>query len=177
MAFPAPSIGDVLMLSQLAWRLGCAFTAGRRGAPAEFQEVENELKSLTTAITLLAEALDEDGSLLARSEEKTKEGLEKILSCCRQTLDNLDAFINQYQEIRRPDEAGGLAPQRSWRQVIMRNWKTIMWTTEGGGVQSLRNMLAMHAQSISLTMHALQRCVAPTTSSRNHCCIVGADKQ
>ena len=157
MAFPTPSIGDILMLSQLAWKIGCAFTAGRAGAPAQFHEVENELRSLTTAITLLAESLDEDGSLLARSDERTREGLDKILSCCRQTLDDLDAFVSQYQEIRRPDEAGGLATQRAWRSMLLRNYKKIMWTTEGGDIQSLRNMLAMHTQSISLTLQALQR--------------------
>ncbi|MCJ1320126.1 hypothetical protein MMC15_005463 [Xylographa vitiligo] len=156
MAFPTPSIGDILMLSQLAWKIGCAFTAGRAGAPAQFQEVENELKSLTTAITLLAESLDEDGSLLARADGRTREGLDKILGCCRQTLDALDSFVNQYQEVRRPDEAGGLATQKSWRSVLLKNYKKIIWTTEGGSIQSLRNMLAMHTQSVSLTMQALQ---------------------
>ncbi|MCJ1400113.1 hypothetical protein MMC11_003316 [Xylographa trunciseda] len=156
MAFPTPSIGDILMLSQLAWKIGCAFTAGQAGAPAQFQEVENELKSLTTAITLLAESLDEDGSLLARADERTREGLDKILGCCRQTLNDLDSFVSQYQEIRRFDEAGGLATQKSWRSVLLKNYKKIMWTTEGGSIQSLRNMLAMHTQSISLTLQALQ---------------------
>lgn len=79
MAFAGISIGDILMLSQLSWKIGCAFTAGRSGAPSQFQEVENELKSLTTAITLLAESIDEDGGLLARSDAKTREGLDKIL--------------------------------------------------------------------------------------------------
>ena len=144
------------MLSQLAWKIGCAFTAGRAGAPAQFQEVENELKSLTTAITLLAESLDEDGSLLARADERTQEGLDKILGCCRQTLDDLDSFVIQYQEVRRPDEAGGLATRKTWRAVLLKNYKKIMWTTEGGSIQSLRNMLVMHTQSISLTMQALQ---------------------
>lgn len=72
------------MLSQLAWKLGCAFTSGRSGAPSEFQEVENELTSLTKAITLLTEALDKDDGILARADEKTKDGLDKILECCRQ---------------------------------------------------------------------------------------------
>lgn len=79
-----PSVGDLMMLSQLAWKIGCAFTSGRHGAPAEFQEVENELTGLTKSITLLTEALDRDDSLLARADEKTKDGLDKILECCRQ---------------------------------------------------------------------------------------------
>jgi hypothetical protein len=157
MSFLTPSVGDILMLSQLAWRIGCAFTAGRASAPAQFQEVENELKGLNQAIMLLAETLDEDGSLLQRADDKTKEGLDKILGCCRQTLDVLESFVIQYQEIKRPDEHGGLASQRTWRQVLVRHYKTITWTTEGGDIQQLRNKLQMHTQSISLTMQALQR--------------------
>ncbi|MCJ1478702.1 hypothetical protein MMC13_007384 [Lambiella insularis] len=156
MAFPMPSIGEILMLSQLAWKIGCAFTAGKAGAPTQFLEVENELKSLTNAITLLAENLDEDDSLLGHSDELIKGSIYKILSCCKQTLDDLESFVNQYQEVRRPGAAGGLATQKSWRPVLVKNYKHIMWTTEGGGIESLRNMLAMHTQSISLTMRALQ---------------------
>lgn len=73
-----------MLLSQLAWKLGCAFTSGRSGAPSEFRAVENELTSLTKSITLLSEALDRDDSILARADEKTKDGLDEILECCRQ---------------------------------------------------------------------------------------------
>ena len=154
-----PSIGDILMLSQLAWRIGRAFTSGRAGAPTEFQEVENELQSLTTSLTLLAEALDQDDSIISRADEKTKEGLDKILGSCRQTLENLDSFVSQYQEIKRLDGENNMATQRSWKRLLVRNYKTICWTGEGGTIQALRNMLHMHVNSISLTMQALHRSV------------------
>lgn len=83
MAF-TPSIGDIMMLSQLAWKIGCAFTSGRGGAPAEFKEVKDELTSLTKSIDMLAEALDKDDSMITRADAKTREGLDKILECCRQ---------------------------------------------------------------------------------------------
>ena len=108
-------------------------------------------------MTSLAKSIDDDEGILARSDQRTKEGLSKILGYCRQTLANLDSFVNKYQEIRIPDEPGGRLQQRSWRQILLKNWKKILWTTEGGGIQSLRNMLAMHVQSISLTIQALQR--------------------
>lgn len=122
--------------------------------------MENELKSLTNAITLLAESLDSDepkGGILARADQRTKEGLDKIIGCCRQTLENLEAFVDQYQEIRRSEESTGLASQRRWKSLLLKNWKKIMWTTEGGGIQSLRSMLAIHISSITLAMQALQR--------------------
>lgn len=152
-----PSIGDILMLSQLAWKIGCAFTSGRAGAPAEFREVENELHGLTKALTLLAEALDQDDSIISRADERTKEGLDKILECCRQTLENLNSFVSQYQEIKKPDGPGGMTTQRSWKRLLVRNYKTICWTGEGGNIQALRSMLHMHVNSISLTMQALHR--------------------
>ena len=166
MAF-TPSVGDVMMLSQLAWKIGCAFTSGRAGAPAEFQEVENELKSLTTSITLLAESLDKDDSIITRSDDKTREGLDKILGFCRQTLENLDAFVNQYQEIRRHDGVGGVVTEKRWKHLLIKNYKKIMWTTEGGGIQSLRDMLAMHTESVSLTVQALQKYAYSTV----FCCL------
>ena len=156
-----PSIGDILMLSQLAWRIGCAFTSGRAGAPAEFKEVENELHSLTKALTLLAEALDEDDSIISRADEKTKEGLEKMLECCQQTLENLNSFVGQYQEIKKPDGESHITTQRSWKRLLIRNYKTIGWTGEGGTIQALRNMLHMHVNSISVTVLSLQRLVTP----------------
>ena len=72
------------MLSQLAWKIGCAFTSGKSSAPAEFQEVKNELTNLTKSIDMLAEALDNDDSIIVKADDKTKEGLDKILECCRQ---------------------------------------------------------------------------------------------
>jgi hypothetical protein len=165
MAFPTPSIGDILMLSHLAWKIGCAFTAGRNGAPREFQEVEKELRGLTGAITMLAETLDDADSIYARCDERTQKGLATIVGCCSQSLSNLESFVAQYQDIKRTDGAldtggGGLAAgmriQGSWKNVLLKNWKTIAWTTEGGNIQSLRAMLVVHTQSITLAMQALQ---------------------
>lgn len=144
------------MLSQLAWKIGSAFTSGRKGAPAEFQEVENELNSLTTSLTLLAEVLDEDDSIIARADQNTRDGVDKIIESCKQTLDNLNSFVLRYQEIRKPDGENG-PTLRSWKRLLIRNYKTISWTGEGGNVQSLRNVLQIHVNSITLTMQALQR--------------------
>jgi len=92
------SIGDIMLLSSLAWKIGRAFTSGRNGAPAEFQEVENELNALNGAITLLADALDDDDSILARSDDKTKEGLDKILGCCQQVSSLVATYLHPLAE-------------------------------------------------------------------------------
>ncbi len=81
MASPV-SIGDLMMLSSLAWRIGSAFTSGRAGAPAEFQEVENELISLKTALGVLLDTLNGDHSILSPADRRTNEGLGTILASC-----------------------------------------------------------------------------------------------
>ncbi len=148
------------MISQIAWKVARAFTAGRSGAPKEFAEVENELQSLTTSLDQLAEALEEDAGLLAAANDKTKAGVSKVLICCRQTLQDLDSFVLRYQIIRKPDPGANpveQASERGWKTMLLRNWRTIWWTTEGGSIQTLREILQMHVSSITLTMQALQR--------------------
>ncbi|KAI9806341.1 MAG: hypothetical protein M1825_006456 [Sarcosagium campestre] len=150
------NIGDVLMLSQMAWKIGSAFTAGRKGAPHEFEEVENELRSLTNSLVLLAETLEETDSILAAADQKTQTGVKRVFDCCKQTILELESFVNRYQDIKSPAPDDGHRAERSWKQVLVRNYKTLWWTTEGGNIQSVRNMLHMHVSAIAMTMDALK---------------------
>ncbi|KAF9631322.1 hypothetical protein BFW01_g2184 [Lasiodiplodia theobromae] len=173
------NIGDILMLSQLAWKIGRAFTAGRKGAPAEFVEVESEVNGLAKALKLLAETLftdssdapatgDGDGadrraeyegggsSMLARANAETRSGVEVILQSCRQTLKDLESLVEQYQVIRKHRTSGGFSIERSWSDLVLSAYKKMLWTAEGGNIQALRNMLHMHTSTINLTMQALQ---------------------
>ena len=47
------------------------------------------------------------------------------------------------------------------------DYKKILWTSEGGNIQALRNMLQMHVGSISITVKALQRYPAAALISGN----------
>ena len=71
-----------MLLGSLAWKIGCAFTSGRSGAPSEFREVENELRSLQESLSSLADTLGDDGSILSRADDRTQEGLKRIISSC-----------------------------------------------------------------------------------------------
>lgn len=52
------SIGDVVLITQIAWTLAQAFTKGRKSAPAEFCEVESQLYSLSAALEAFKKARD-----------------------------------------------------------------------------------------------------------------------
>lgn len=146
------------MLSQLAWKIGRAFTAGRKGAPAEFLDVETAINGLAKALKLLAETLfaEADDSVLAKADSETKSGVATILLSCQRTLQDLDSLMDQYQVIKKHRTSGGFTIERSWSDLVLSNYQSMMWTTEGGDVQTLRNMVNMHTSTVALTMQALQ---------------------
>jgi hypothetical protein len=156
-----PSIGDILILSQTAWRVGRAFTAGRKNAPAEFREVESEINGLAKALKLLAEAIfaDSDHGLLQQADQEIQDGLSAVLTSCQQTVQDLDSLMDQYQVVKKTRTQGGFAVERSWSDLVINQYQTMMWTTEGGNIQHLRHSLKMHTSSMSLIQQALQRCV------------------
>jgi hypothetical protein len=145
-----PSIGDILMLSQTAWRIGRAFTQGKKSAPAEFAEVEREADGLSEALQLVAETLNSDGSILDKAEDTTKSAVTTILDSAQRTLSDLESFVARYRIIK--PQTG----ERAWSELVLANYKTLKWTTEGGDITSLRDMLNMHTSTINLTMQALQ---------------------
>jgi hypothetical protein len=138
------------MLSQTAWRIGRAFTQGRKSAPAEFAEVEREADGLSEALQLVAETLNTDGSILDKAEDSTKAAVSTILDSAQRTLSDLESFVARYRIIK--SQTG----ERSWSDLVLANYKTIKWTTEGGDIVALRDMLHMHTSTITLTMQALQ---------------------
>lgn len=151
------SVGDILMLSQTAWKIGRAFSKGKKGAPSEFGEVEREANGLSEALKLVAATLHTDGSLLAQADDETRSAVNTILESAGRTLEDLESFVERYHVIKKDKtSAGGFAVERNWSEVVLANYKTFKWTTEGGNINDLRNMLQMHATSINLIMQALQ---------------------
>jgi len=164
-----PSIGDILLLSQIAWSVGRAFTAGRRGAPAEFAEVEREAQGLCEALKLLAETFDKDGDIITRASPELQHGVATILASAQITLKDLESFVDQYTIIRNSNTPGGIIPEKTWRDTVIKNYKKIAWTREKGDIQALRNLIHMHSNTINLTMQALQTCVYCTNTDLCAC--------
>lgn len=144
------------MLSQTAWKIGRAFTHGNKCAPSEFAELEREANGLSDALKLVAETLHADGSILSQADDDTTSAISAILGSAHKTLDDLDSFVERYQVIKKKQTNGGWVVERHWSDVVLANYKKFKWTTEGGDITELRNMLQMHTNSIALTMQALQ---------------------
>lgn len=138
MAFQV-SIGDGVLLAQIAWRLAKTFTNGRQSAPAEFQELENELYALSAALTAVENS----------SDTATQDVLKHILQNCKQLLANLEEIVNKYMVVSEKTDPGEPKLTR-WSKSIVRNWRKIEWTTERGDIDSLRSQFIVHINSLNL---------------------------
>lgn len=158
------------MLSQIAWKIGRAFTAGRSGAPPEFFEIETEVNNLATSLKLLVEVLFNESprsgmtgtgeGLLAQADRRTRMGVATILQSCQKTLQDLDDLVQRYQDVKTyRTSAGATITDRGWSDVVLHNYATMMWTAEGGSIVELKDMLHVHISTVMLTTQALQRYV------------------
>lgn len=165
-----PSVGDIVMLSQVAWRIGRAFTAGRKNAPPELQAVEVDISGLAQALKQLAETLHTsvDSNLISKSSQETQDGLAIIISSCQRTLHDLDSLLDRYQVIRKHRTPGGFAIERSWSDLILAQYETVIWTTEGGSLHDLSSLLQMHTKSTLLLAEAVQRQVLVSQIDARH---------
>ncbi|EMD67649.1 hypothetical protein COCSADRAFT_197410 [Bipolaris sorokiniana ND90Pr] len=154
-----PSIGDILMLSQKAWKIGSAFAACQKQALSDLSCIEVEIGGLAKALTLLAETLyaECESDLLQSADQQTRAGFAAIIGSCKRVVDDLDSLIDEYQVIKKHRTVGGFAIERAWSDLVLAEYKTIPWTTEGGDLDNLRDLLQVHKNSITVLVQALQR--------------------
>lgn len=153
-----PSIGDILMLSQKAWKIGSAFAACQKQALSDLSCIEVEIGGLAKALTLLAETLyaECESDLLQSADQQTRAGFAAIIGSCKRVVDDLDSLIDEYQVIKKHRTVGGFAIERAWSDLVLAEYKTIPWTTEGGDLDNLRDLLQVHKNSITVLVQALQ---------------------
>ncbi|KAI4702704.1 hypothetical protein J4E89_010236 [Alternaria sp. Ai002NY15] len=140
-----PNIGDILVLSQKAWKIGRTFSACQKNAPVELQYVETEIGSLAKSLASLAETLHAEsvGQLLQDADQEIKDGIGTILRSCQRTVDDLDSLIDQYQVIKKHRTVGGFAIERSWSDLVLASYRTMIWTPEGGNLADLKEIKSM----------------------------------
>ncbi|KAI1457048.1 hypothetical protein F4805DRAFT_475471 [Annulohypoxylon moriforme] len=156
-----PSIGDVVLMAQIAWALAQAFTKGRKSAPAEFCEVENQLYSLSAALEAIRRAQDrgdlEIGQINPTSiplkggnESYGENTVKNILQNCLKTLTHLEKIVKKYSVIRQQTASShGIG---NWSQYVVKNWRKIEWTTEKGDLSALRSQIMIHTNSLNLLL-------------------------
>ncbi|KAJ2999261.1 hypothetical protein NUW58_g50 [Xylaria curta] len=121
------SLGDGILLAQLAWRLAQTFTNGRKSAPAEFQAIEHELYSLSAALTA------------AEGEQNN-------------AVSGNETIVDKYTIVS--EKAAPQKPKlERWSHSILKNWRKIEWTTEKGDLSTLRDQILVHTNSLNLLIN------------------------
>jgi len=166
MASPV-SIGDALLLCKLAFRLGRTFTSGRKSAPAELREVENQLYSLSAALSSLhsspiAASSHLGNAALAAELENGQQGstiLAKMLENCAETLSHLESIVEKYASMKNSNhtEASETSLPKRWSKRLVRDFNKIKWTTEGGDLTVLRSQLMVHINSINVVLGVVNK--------------------
>jgi hypothetical protein len=152
MASPV-SIGDAITLAKIAWKLGEAFTKGRKSAISEFREVESQLYALSAALSAL------HNSGLAQNGDYSN-ALGSMLENCRATLSHLEDIVDKYGRLGETRDDTGAPMFKRWSSKLQKDWKAIKWTTEGGDLATMRSQLMVHINSLNLIMGVTSKCVS-----------------
>ncbi|KAI1738271.1 hypothetical protein F4680DRAFT_467494 [Xylaria scruposa] len=157
------SIGDAILLAQIAWRLAQTFTTGRQSAPAEFHEIENELYALGAA---LAAAENDHNNLQSLTNQAVRENsqsviatqdtFEHIIQNFKQVLAHLEEIVDKYTIVsEKPDPQK--PKSKRWSQSILKNWRKIEWTTEKGDLNTLRSQIMVYTNRKDLSDYSSSR--------------------
>ncbi|KAK4032241.1 hypothetical protein C8A01DRAFT_50919 [Parachaetomium inaequale] len=149
-------------MAKIAWRIAHAFTKGQKSAPAEFREVENQLYSLSAALTALKDVCGNDiaavaidtSKLPARFQKEQQDGVQSvagILDSCSEILKHLEKVVESYSVVTASEDPGKSRIQR-WSTGFVKNYKKVAWTTEAGDLAALRSQLMVHTNSLDLVL-------------------------
>lgn len=148
------SIGDAILLANIAYKVGKAFSTGAKSAPAEFAEVQSLLFSIGDALDLVGKTIP------ARHEQEVAEEafakIDGILRNCQSVLKSLERFVDKYSVLDTSQASNSnTAGARVWKRDILRSFKKVAWTTERQGIAELKQTLTAHVQALNLAVAAL----------------------
>lgn len=160
MASPV-SIGDVLMLSQFAYRLAKALGPDRGKVPNAFRDVKNQLLAMGNALSFCWFQENEKPSATAASNrercEKTEidTKLAEMLSNCQTSLQRLEQLISKYscldtRDNQYPNDMRSLKP--SAFQNAKRHWKKLLFLLEDSELETIRKDIAVQIEAINLAI-------------------------
>jgi hypothetical protein len=161
------SVGDIILVSQLAYKLYLTVTSGRRAAGKDLRELEDVLFGLRCALDHLAKAT-EDISATASSRQdvnaiEMRRKLGAMVASCGATLQELESVTKKYREVADPVESDVVHEQpRSvarLKEDIRVNWRKIRWDVERYSLSEYREKLQAHTDAINVVLSTFLWCV------------------
>lgn len=159
-------VGDIILISQLSYKLYSTITSGRRDASRELKELEDVLFGLRCALDHLrhvAKEISEAASATAASDShglEMQQSLDQMVQNCAMTLEDLDSATKKYREGTKESEDGVDAVhvnpgQRRMRlkSKIQANVTKIRWDLSKDSLRSYRDKLQSHIDNINLVLN------------------------
>lgn len=169
------SIGDIVLMSQLAYRLYTGVTSGRKSASADLKELGDALFGLHCALNHLrqtAEVIDSRASSarLEGDAVQMRRNLDSMIDSCASTLNDLDNATKIYRDV---EQAGGALDQdeadpskpssetvgrrqrviKRWRQQLKVQWNRVQWEFKGTSIDEYRQKLQAHTAAITIVLN------------------------
>ena len=91
------SIGDIIAVGELAWKLYRDCYQIARGAPQEFQILERELATLCNSLKILREEIDNPDSILSQAGNDRIRMVNTIVDDVDVTLKRLEKVAKKYE--------------------------------------------------------------------------------
>lgn len=152
------SVGDIVLCSQIVYRLLAAATVGRRNAPRDIRELDNVLLALNLALDHLCKVAAVDSSQQNDTDPNAgdiQHNLRFMVQACRQTLEDLERTTSKYRDIMRNAESTN-GPDSSLPSQLSRlksQWRRVMWDLRGESFTSYRKKLETHTAAINLMLN------------------------
>ena len=153
------SIGDIILCSQITYRLFVAATSGRRDAPRGLEELEGILFGLSCSLNHLQKS---SMAVLSRSNyeaDEVQDQLGLMLYSCRRTLEDLENATAKYREAGKSpvSTSNGHKRLRISSQVsqVKIQWRRFIWDLQGESLSRYRRKLQSHTDALNLLLGAL----------------------
>ncbi|OAL33502.1 hypothetical protein AYO20_07188 [Fonsecaea nubica] len=168
------SIGDIILLGQLSYKLYDTVTTGRRNASRELQELGDVLFGLNCALDHLRHVAGDISKAASTSLSNDSHGremqqaLDQMVQNCAVTLNDLDSVTKKYRDGAMVSEnnennegvesgaGSGSRRGQKRRQVlknaIASNWAKIRWDIDKDSLKAYRDKLQAHINAINLVL-------------------------
>lgn len=161
------SIGDIVLMSQLAYRLYSAVEA-RKSVSKELKNLGNALFDLHCALDHLGKTADEISTRAlsgSNTNASVRKSLHSMIDSCASTLNELDEATKKYRdidaqaEVDKPDSSGSSVAElrrqstiERWKQQLKVQWNKVHWDFKESSMIEYRQRLLYHTATINMVM-------------------------
>lgn len=152
------SVGDIILCSQIVYRLLTAATIGRKSALRDLRELESVLLGLSCSLDHLQNVT---AAILSREANPNPNSVDiqqsfgVMVHSCRKALEDLEQANAKYREtVKEPSSTQTLGSTGPSRLVkIKSQWRSFMWDFRGESLTRYRQKLETHTAAINLMLN------------------------